>query len=136
MDQAEGEVVLLEAVEATAHAAPEPARFGCEPEARAHGIAEPQGLLADEPDRDCAIRAEQPLAGGTRSSGHESHLDGSSLRASGPSLIGTALYGAVRRVVWDRGANYSPGPDWASYSSSSICDARFREKDSITLPET
>jgi hypothetical protein len=28
------------------------------------------------------------------------------------SLIGTALYGAVCRVVWDRGANHSPGPDW------------------------
>jgi hypothetical protein len=41
----------------------------------------------------------------------ESHLDQTSLRAKGPSLIGTALYGAVCRVVWDRGANYSPGPD-------------------------
>jgi hypothetical protein len=27
----------------------------------------------------------------------------------------TALYGAVRRVVWDRGANHSPGPDSAIF---------------------
>lgn len=47
----------------------------------------------------------------TRSSGHESRLDRSSLRAESPSLIGTALYGAVRRVVWDPGANHSRGPD-------------------------
>jgi hypothetical protein len=33
------------------------------------------------------------------------------LRAESPRLIGTALYGALRRVVWDRGANHSPGPD-------------------------
>ncbi len=63
---------------------------------------------------DCAVRTEQPLAGGTRCPRHESHLDRSSLRAGCPSLIGTALYGAVRRVVWDRGANHSPGPDSAS----------------------
>ena len=31
------------------------------------------------------------------------------------SLIGTALYGALRRVVWDRGANHSPAPDSASW---------------------
>ena len=48
-----------------------------------------------------------------RSSRSASHLDRSSLRATGPSLIGTALYGAVRRVVWDPGANYSRGPDSA-----------------------
>jgi hypothetical protein len=41
----------------------------------------------------------------------QSHLDHSSLRGKGPKLIGTALYGAVRRVVWDRGANHSQGPD-------------------------
>ena len=34
-----------------------------------------------------------------------------SLRAESPCLIGTALYGAVRRVVWDPGANHSRGPD-------------------------
>jgi len=28
-------------------------------------------------------------------------MDRASLRAKSPSLIGTALYGAVRRVVWD-----------------------------------
>jgi hypothetical protein len=41
----------------------------------------------------------------------QSRLDRSSLRAESPRLIGTALYGAVRRVVWDPGANYSRGPD-------------------------
>jgi hypothetical protein len=62
----------------------------------------------------------------------QSRLDRSSLRAEGPRLVGTALYNAlaavaarkiceaiphgrrngvkaVRRVVWARGANYSPG---------------------------
>jgi hypothetical protein len=29
-------------------------------------------------------------------------------------LIGAALYGAVRRVVWDPGANYSQGSDSSS----------------------
>ena len=61
---------------------------------------------------NCAICAKQSLVRGTRSSRHGSHLDRFALRAKSPSLIGTALYGAVRRVVWDRGANYSPGPDW------------------------
>ena len=42
----------------------------------------------------------------------QSHLDRSSLRAESPCLIGTALYGAVRRVVWDPGANHSRGPDF------------------------
>ena len=28
-------------------------------------------------------------------------MDRASLRVESPSLIGTALYGAVRRVVWD-----------------------------------
>ena len=41
----------------------------------------------------------------------QSRLDRSSLRGKGLKLIGTALYGAVRRVVWDPGANYSRGPD-------------------------
>ena len=31
-----------------------------------------------------------------------------------PSLIGTAFYEAVSRMVWDSGANHSPGPDCAS----------------------
>jgi len=53
------------------------------------------------------------LIRGTRGSGHESHLDCASLRAAGPSLIATALYGAIRRVVWDPGANHSRGPDSA-----------------------
>jgi hypothetical protein len=46
----------------------------------------------------------------------ESNLDRSLLpRASSGQLIGTALYGAVRRVVWDWGANHSPGPDSAFF---------------------
>jgi len=94
VDQAAGEVVLLEAVEAAAYATPESASAWGKFQTCAHGIAEPQRLLADEPDGDCAIRAEQPLAGGTRGSGYASHLDRSSLRAKGPSLIGTALYNA------------------------------------------
>jgi hypothetical protein len=53
---------------------------------------------------------EQSLVRGTRSAGHESRLDRSSPWGKGPSLIGTALYGAVRRVVWDPGANYSGDP--------------------------
>jgi hypothetical protein len=85
-----------------------------------------------------STRAEPPLVKGTNGSGHEcrgrcsalsssakpsrmdgaqrsqSHLDRSSLRAKSPSLIGPALNGAVGRVVWDRGANYSLGPDWAA----------------------
>ena len=48
------------------------------------------------------------------SSGHESRLDRPSLRGKGPTLIGTALYGAVRRVVWSPGANHSRGPDSVS----------------------
>ena len=43
----------------------------------------------------------------------QTRLDHFSLRAEGPRLIETALYGAVRRVVWDPGANYSRGPDSA-----------------------
>jgi hypothetical protein len=53
--------------------------------------------------------------------GHEGRPDQAPLQAEGPSLIGTALRGrpsvalaeegAVRKVVWDRGANHSPGPD-------------------------
>jgi len=45
----------------------------------------------------------------------ESRLDRSSLRAKGPRLIGTALYGALRRVVWDRGVNYSRDPILPSF---------------------
>jgi hypothetical protein len=110
-----GMASLLEAVEAATHAPPQPVVTGSRSRNGAHGDAEPQRLLADEPERDCAIRAQQPLAGGTRSSGYESNLDRSLLpRASSGQLIGTALYGAVRRVVWDRGASHSPGPDWTS----------------------
>lgn len=46
----------------------------------------------------------------------QSDLDRSSLRAERPCLIGTALYGAVRRVVWDPwlaglALSQSRGPD-------------------------
>jgi hypothetical protein len=46
----------------------------------------------------------------------QSDLDRSILRAERPSLIGTALYGAVRRVVWDLrlaglALSQSRGPD-------------------------
>ena len=110
--QAEGEVVLLEAVETATHASPPLVSVGSRSQQSAYGDAEPQRLLADEPERDCAIRAQQPLVRRTRSSGHESNLDRSLLpRASSGQLIGTALYGAVRRVVWDSGANHSRGPD-------------------------
>ena len=47
------------------------------------------------PASNCAIRAEQSLVRGTRSSRHGRHLDRSSLRAKDPSLIGTALYHAM-----------------------------------------
>ena len=117
MGQAAGEVVLLEAVEATAHAPPESARLGSESQAGAPGVAEPQRLLADEPGIDCAIRAQQLLVRRTRCSGYARHLDRFALRAKSPCLVGTALYGAVRRVVWDPGANYSRGPDSAYFAT-------------------
>ena len=41
---------LLEAMEATAHAPPSSAGFGCRSRNRAHGDAEPQRVLADEPE--------------------------------------------------------------------------------------
>ncbi len=50
MGQAEGEVVLLEAVEATAHAPPQPVVTGSGSRNGAHGDAQPQRLLADEPE--------------------------------------------------------------------------------------
>jgi len=62
MGQAEGEVVLLEAMEAAAHASPESPRAGYPSRRGAPGDAEPQRLLEDEPEQDCASRAEQPLA--------------------------------------------------------------------------
>ena len=48
MGQAAGEVVLLEAVEAAAHAPPSPVGIGSRSRNSAHGDAEPQRLLADE----------------------------------------------------------------------------------------
>ena len=46
--QAAGEVVLLEAVEAAAHAPPSPVGIGSRSQDNTHGDAEPQRLLADE----------------------------------------------------------------------------------------
>jgi len=48
MGQAAGEVVLLEAMEATAHAPPESVSTWDQSKEGAHGDAEPQRLLADE----------------------------------------------------------------------------------------
>jgi hypothetical protein len=47
MGQAEGEVVLLEAVETTTHAPPQPVVTGSGSRNGAHGDAEPERLLAD-----------------------------------------------------------------------------------------
>jgi hypothetical protein len=55
--------------------------LGGSPDRVSHGDTESQRLLADESEFDCAIRAQQPLAGGTRGSRHESRLDRSALRA-------------------------------------------------------
>ena len=62
MGQAAGEVILLEAMEATTHASPEFARTGDLPTAGTQGDTEPQRLLADDSKRTCADRAEQPSA--------------------------------------------------------------------------
>lgn len=59
---ARGGGVLLEAMKAAGHAAPEPHRAGHRPGGGAPGVAEPERLVADEPDVACAARAQQPLA--------------------------------------------------------------------------
>ena len=64
-------------MEATAHAAPPLVGTGSGSRNGAHGDAEPKRLLADEPERDRAIRAEQLLVRGTRSAGHECSSRGS-----------------------------------------------------------
>jgi hypothetical protein len=61
----------------------------------------PRGGLADEFQPHRATSHDQPMAGGTRGSGHARIMDQTSLRAECPSLIGTARYGPVRRVVLD-----------------------------------
>jgi len=48
MDQAEGEVVLLEAVEAATHAPPEFTGIGSRSQNGTHGDAQSKRLLADE----------------------------------------------------------------------------------------
>ena len=50
LDQATGEVVLLEAMEAATHASPSLVGIGSRSQNGAHGDAEPQRLLADEPE--------------------------------------------------------------------------------------
>jgi hypothetical protein len=47
---AAGEVVLLEAMEAAAHAPPQPVGTGSRSRNGAHGDAQPERLLADEPE--------------------------------------------------------------------------------------
>lgn len=58
-------------------------------------------------------------------------------QANSGKLIGTALYGAVRRVVWDSGTNHSRGPDsawgfgyWIRRSQNRLNPAK-RIKDTI-----
>ncbi len=50
MGQAAGEVVLLEAMEAATHASPPLVRIGSRSRQGAYGDAQPQRLLADEPE--------------------------------------------------------------------------------------
>ena len=76
-------------------------------------------LVSPGYERDAAVAAFNILRSLTAwtEERSQSNLDRSLLpRASSGQLIGTALYGAVRRVVWDRGANHSPGPDQAYWS--------------------
>ena len=78
------------------------------------GSTPPRTSQPTTPDGEANLRAVTEGSMETlknETAGHESRLDRSSLRGKGPKLIGTALYGAVRRVVWDPGANYSRGPD-------------------------
>ena len=62
MDEKASEVILLEAMEKTAHAKAEPVKVGGEPQEGSHGNPEPQRILAHESQQDCASVLEQPLA--------------------------------------------------------------------------
>ena len=68
MAQAEGEVILLETMEAAAHASPKSHRLGDRPEGGASSVAKAERLLADEPNETGATRIEQLLVRGARSS--------------------------------------------------------------------
>ena len=59
MGQAAGEVVLLEAMEAAAHASPQPVGAGNPSQPGASGVAKPERLLEDEPE---LIRPARPRA--------------------------------------------------------------------------
>ena len=83
---------------------------------------EEQGV-PDVNARRAALAASHKIAKPDRIGGaqrSQSNLDQAALRARCPSLIGTALYGAVRRVVWDPGANHSRGPDSASFEPKCV----------------
>ena len=97
----QGEVVLLEAVEAAAHTAAQPDSARDRTRSREDGVAEPQRLLADERKLHRAAGTEQPLVGEPRRPRYANIVDQDPLRARSPSLIGTAGYGAVCPVVWD-----------------------------------
>lgn len=58
----------------------------------------------------------------------QSHPDRPSPRSASPCLIGAALYGAVRRGLWERGANHSPVSDSASSINSSGCRSKIFPK--------
>ena len=66
---------------------------------------------------NCAIRAEQSLVRGTRSSGHGSHLESSALQVKGPSLIGTALYNAMAAIAAQKKPRSHPA--WTEARSQS-----------------
>ena len=83
---------------------------------------EEQGV-PDVNARRTALAASHKIAKPDRIGGaqrSQSNLDQVALRDECPSLIGTALYGAVRRVVWDRGGNHSPGPNSPLFVSVSL----------------
>ena len=66
LDPAKSAIVLLEAMEAAADAAPSLDPTRGRPRRGAHGDAQPQRLLADERQPHCATSADQPAPEGTR----------------------------------------------------------------------
>jgi hypothetical protein len=79
------------------------------PNVNAHRAALAASHKIAKPDR---------IGGAQRS---QSHLDQAALRARCPSLIGTALYGAVRRVVWDPGLALVSHGDPIGHFHSLLC---------------
>jgi hypothetical protein len=68
--QAAGEAVLLEAMEATAHAAPESHRAGHRPGRSAPGVAEPERLLVPRPrEARCRLCGRRSTTVGLRNRG-------------------------------------------------------------------